>query len=107
METNTLEVAFPEMPPAEFFRDTRYVLKSECGRALVAYDPERRVGFVLHLDTRIWTIVGPIAFPAFLASVFGLGYTVGESTIAMRWLMACMPEFEHANVVPFPGKTSH
>ena len=107
LETNALEVSFPTMPPPEFFRDTRYSLVAECSGAFLAYDPCRRVGFVLNLDTRIWNIIGPIAFPAFLASVLDMGYTVGESARAMRWFMACMPEFEHPNVVPFPGSAGY
>lgn len=106
-ETEVMEVSFPVIPPPEFFRDARYHLVSECAGALLAYDPARRVGFVLHLDTRIWSIVGPIAFPAFLSSVLEVGYTVGESARTMRWFMACMPEFEHSNVVPFPGNVGY
>jgi len=103
---NRITVRRPLLPPLEFLSDPSYSIRSDCGRALVSYDPMTRTGFVYHLAEQVWSIVTPLDFKDFLASLQQEGHAITDSADARRWRAACDPEAT-SNVITLHGKTRH
>lgn len=96
----------PVLPPLEFLSNPAFSIRSDCGRALVSYDPMTRTGFVYHLAEEVWSIITPIDFKAFAQSLQHSGHAVTDSADARRWRAACDPGAS-SNVIALTGKTRH
>ena len=106
MAESHVTVARPVLPPLEFLSNAAYSIRSNCGRALISYDPITRSGFVYRLAEQVWTIVTPIDFNAFDQLVQQGGYSVTDSADARRWRAAC-DRGAPSNVIPLLDKTRH
>lgn len=91
MTEKTTRVRLPALPDPALFNDPSHTIMTDCGGALLTYDPATRAAFIYAVDKGRWNITAPVEFEVFASIVALAGYHVGDSDDARRWVAACMP----------------
>lgn len=107
MSKAKLEVRLPVLPAAEFFAEAKHSIMSDDGTALLSYDTGTCSGFIYYITDKAWSIMSPVDFHTWALLVRAAGFTVSDCEDARRWFRACCPHPSGANVLDFPGRTSH
>lgn len=90
MAEKVTRVRLPALPSPELFNDPERTILTDCGGALLTYDPATRSAFIYSFETCRWNITAPVDFEVFASIVALAGYRVRDTEDARRWVESCM-----------------